>query len=103
MADHQDAPPPPITPSLYAQKPDAPLSSLPVQLDVDSLAKKLPEQHLEAVAANWRLSCYLATAQTFLQKNGRLARKLEVSDIKPRCASPPLALPSSSLSVYIFL
>ncbi|GAA5931577.1 hypothetical protein JCM3775_006892 [Rhodotorula graminis] len=84
MADHQDAPPPPITPSLYADKPDAPLSSLPVQLDVDSLVKKLPEQHLEAIAGNWRLSCYLGTAQTFLQKNGRLARKLEVSDIKPR-------------------
>lgn len=103
MADHQNAPPPPITPSLYAQKPDAPLSSLPVQLDVDSLAKKLPEQHLEAIAANWRLSCYLATAQTFLQKNGRLARKLEVSDIKPRCAPPPVALPSSSLFVCKFL
>lgn len=84
MADHPDAPPPPITPSLYAEKPDAPLSSLTVELDVDSAVAKYPAKHLEAVAANWRLSNYLAMAQIFLQKNGRVQRKLEVGDIKPR-------------------
>ncbi|TNY20807.1 putative phosphoketolase [Rhodotorula diobovata] len=84
MADHPDAPPPPITPSLYAEKPDATLSSLTVELDVDSAVAKYPAKHLEAVAANWRLSNYLAMAQIFLQKNGRVQRKLEVGDIKPR-------------------
>ncbi|BGP40709.1 hypothetical protein JCM10449v2_004671 [Rhodotorula kratochvilovae] len=84
MADQTEAPPPPITPSLLAATPDAPLSSLAVQLDVKDYVSKIPAKHLEALVANWRLSCYLATAQTYLKSNGRLQRGLEKDDIKPR-------------------
>lgn len=84
MADNADAPPPPIVPSQYAQHPDAPLSSLPVQLDPSQYTAKYPAKHLDAIVANWRLSCYLGASQIFLQSNAILSRKLTKDDVKPR-------------------
>ncbi|BGP25236.1 hypothetical protein JCM10295v2_004158 [Rhodotorula toruloides] len=84
MTGNADAPPPPIVPSQYAQHPDAPLSSLPVQLDPNQYTAKYPAKHLDAIVANWRLSCYLAASQIFLQSNATLSRKLTKDDVKPR-------------------
>ncbi|KAK4334960.1 hypothetical protein RTBOTA2_003703 [Rhodotorula toruloides] len=84
MADNADAPPPPIVPSQYAQHPDAPLSSLPVQLDPKQYTAKYPAKHLDAIVANWRLACYLGVAQIFLQSNALMQRKLTKDDVKPR-------------------
>ncbi|GJN91069.1 hypothetical protein Rhopal_004084-T1 [Rhodotorula paludigena] len=84
MADHPDAPPPPIVPSVLSKEPELAISKLPVELSPSDYTSKYPAKHLEAIQANWRLSCYLATAQIYLQKNGRVQRKLEKDDIKPR-------------------
>lgn len=79
-----EAPPPDITPSILSKDTSVPISSLPVQLSVEDYTSKYPENHLSAIVNNWRLSCYLAIAQIFLQKNALLDRKLEADDIKPR-------------------
>lgn len=84
MADHVDAPPPPIVPSLLAAKPDTPISALPVQIKPSDYVSKYPEGHLEAIWNGWRLSCFLATAQIFLKQNATLDRKLTKDDVKPR-------------------
>ncbi|GAA5922179.1 hypothetical protein JCM6882_008932, partial [Rhodosporidiobolus microsporus] len=82
MAEHPDAPPPPVVPSLYSG--DLNLSSLAVALDPKSYTDKFPSGHLDAIAANWRLSCYLAVAQIYLQGNAKLSEKLTKEQIKPR-------------------
>ncbi|GAA6005738.1 hypothetical protein JCM11491_003990 [Sporobolomyces phaffii] len=79
-----EAPPPDITPSLLSKDTSVPISSLPVQLSVEDYTSKYPENHLDAIVDNWRLSCYLAVAQIFLQKNALVERKLEAGDVKPR-------------------
>lgn len=53
-------------PSELAGKPDATISSLPVQIKPSEYISKYPEGHLDAIWHGWRLSCYLATAQIFL-------------------------------------
>jgi xylulose-5-phosphate/fructose-6-phosphate phosphoketolase len=82
-----EAPPPDITPSLLSKDTSVPISSLPVQLSVDDYTSKYPQNHLDAIVNNWRLSCYLAVAQIFLQKNALVDRKLEADDVKPRSVS----------------
>lgn len=58
-----DAPPPAIIPSELSGK-DHTLASLPVQLDID--VSKYKDGHIDSIIANWRASCYLATAQVSL-------------------------------------
>ncbi|GAA6008849.1 hypothetical protein JCM10207_001746 [Rhodosporidiobolus poonsookiae] len=85
MADHPDAPPPPVVPSILAKdSPDLPINQLAVQLSLSDYSSKYPKTHLDSIQANWRLSCYLAVAQIFLQKNARVQNKLSKDDIKPR-------------------
>ncbi|GAA5828193.1 hypothetical protein JCM5353_003885 [Sporobolomyces roseus] len=79
-----EAPPPDITPSLLSKNLDAPLSSLPVSINVQDYTSKYPQNHVDAIVKNWRLSNYLANAQIFLKSNATLERKLSADDIKPR-------------------
>ncbi|GAA5851642.1 hypothetical protein JCM8547_001161 [Rhodosporidiobolus lusitaniae] len=84
MASHPEAPPPPVVPSILSQSPDTLITQLAVKLDHAKLSSSYPKNHLEAIAAQWRLSCYLATAQIFLQSNATVSKKLSKDDIKPR-------------------
>lgn len=77
-----EAPPPTVIPSQLSTTPDAPLSSLAVQLTPDAAA--YAPEHLAAIVAGWRASCYLATAQIFLQSNATVSDKLTKEHIKPR-------------------
>jgi len=79
-----EAPPPDITPSFWSKNLDAPLSSLPVSINVQDYTSKYPQSHVDAIVKNWRLSNYLANAQIFLKSNATLERKLSADDIKPR-------------------
>lgn len=79
-----EAPPPDIVPSLLSKDTSVPISSLPVQISVEDYTSKYPQNHLDAIVKNWRLSCYLSVAQIFLQKNALVDRKLEADDVKPR-------------------
>lgn len=72
MSDSEKAPPPPIVQSLLAQAPDTKLSDLSVKLQPSDYISKFPDGHLDAIWNNWRLSCYLATAQIFLGSSARL-------------------------------
>lgn len=72
MSDSEKAPPPPIVQSLLAQAPDTKLSDLSVKLQPSDYISKFPEGHLDAIWNNWRLSCYLATAQIFLGSSALL-------------------------------
>lgn len=56
------APTPPVIPSELSKTPDAPLSSLMVELDTSALSS-LPKGHLQSIIDNWRASCYIASAQ----------------------------------------
>jgi hypothetical protein len=84
MADSQEAPPPPIVPSLYSQNPQQTIDQLAVSLDTASLTSSYPKDHLEAISATWRLSMYLASAQIFLKSNSQVSEPLSKDDIKPR-------------------
>ncbi|GAA5991913.1 hypothetical protein JCM11641_003020 [Rhodosporidiobolus odoratus] len=84
MADNSEAPPPPVVPSLLSSSPELAISALAVSLKPEDFTSKYPGSHLEAIEANWRLSCYLATAQIFLQKNAQVKDKLTKEHIKPR-------------------
>ncbi|GAA6032456.1 hypothetical protein JCM8097_008187, partial [Rhodosporidiobolus ruineniae] len=84
MADNNDAPPPPVVPSQLAATPQLQIDQLAVNLNVKDYTSKYPQDHLAAIEANWRLSCYLAVAQIFLQRNARVLDKLSKDDIKPR-------------------
>lgn len=106
-----EAPAPPVIPSELSKTPDAPLSSLEVELDTSALSS-LPKGHLQSIIDNWRASCYMASAQVstplavatyrarlqhanpaslplaepqiFLQSNALLTEKLTKEHIKPR-------------------
>ncbi|ORY89749.1 phosphoketolase [Leucosporidium creatinivorum] len=79
-----EAPAPPVIPSILSKTPDAPLSSLAVELDLKSALSSLPKGHLQSIIDNWRASCYMASAQIFLQANALLTEKLTKEHIKPR-------------------
>ncbi|KAK4054699.1 hypothetical protein OIO90_003511 [Microbotryomycetes sp. JL221] len=76
------APAPPVVASELSKTPEATIASLAVQLDPD--VSHLPSGHLDSIIANWRASCYLATAQIFLQGNSMMREKLTKDHIKPR-------------------
>ncbi|BGP16790.1 hypothetical protein JCM10213_002184 [Rhodosporidiobolus nylandii] len=84
MAERSDAPPPEIVPSQLSKTPQLAIDQLAVSLNPKDYTAKYTPTHLEAIEANWRLSCYLATAQIYLQKNPQVKEKLSKEDIKPR-------------------
>ena len=74
---------PAVIPSELSSTPSATLVSLSVQLDLSKAAETYSSQ-IDSISANFRASCYLATAQIFLKSNATLERKLEVQDVKER-------------------
>lgn len=58
-----------------------PLIAIPLELS--ETAGKYSEQ-IQSISLAFRATCYLSTAQIFLQSNGSLSRPLEKEDVKPR-------------------
>ena len=74
---------PAVIPSELASTPDAPLSSLSVQLDLSKAAETYSPQ-IDSISANFRAASYLAAAQIFLKSNATLERELVAEDVKER-------------------